>query len=128
MCGWSVYYSNQSGVLLTVKKQQSKAEIRAHLEREMSLFERDGGMVTKVPRGISGNDATQATAPSTRRLFLEPSVKRTHVPEVVAAIEARRKEKLVHKSRPVLNRKPRRKQKTIYDDFGEAVRTVWVEE
>ncbi len=111
-----------------MKKQQSKAEIRAHLEREMSLYERDGGTVTKVPRGISGNDATQPTAPGTRRLFLEPSAKRTHVPEVVAAIEARRKEKLVHKPRPALNRAPKRRQKTIYDDFGEAIRTVWVEE
>ena len=111
-----------------MKKQKSKAEIRAHLEREMSLYERDGGTVTEIPRGISGNDAMQANAPSTRRLFLEPSAKRTHVPEVVAAIEARRRGKPTHKPRSVLNRAPKRKQKTIYDDFGEAIRTVWVEE
>jgi hypothetical protein len=111
-----------------VKKLQTKAEIRAHLEQEMHQFEQGGGSVTEVPRGISGNDATQSSPSHTRGLFLEPSVKRTHVPEVIAAIEARRKDKLVHKPKAKPQRTPKRRRKIIYDDFGEAVRTVWVEE
>ena len=111
-----------------MKKLLSKAEIRAHLQQEMDLFERDGGRVTKIPRGISGHDKTDTPAPNTHRLFLEPRVKRTHIPEVIAAIEARRKEKLKHKPTPKPRLQHKRRRKTIYDDFGEALRTVWVDD
>ena len=116
------------GTCFAVKKLQTKAEIRAHLEQEMQLYEQDGGRVTEIPRGISGNDATGNSTSHTGRLFLEPSVKRTHVPEVIAAIEARRKDKLVHKPKSKPQRTSRRRRKTIYDDFGEALRTVWVDD
>jgi hypothetical protein len=112
----------------TVKKLQSKAEIRAHLEQEMDLFERTGGRITKIPRGISGHNKTDISAPHTHKLFLEPSVKRTQIPEVVAAIEARRREQLIHKPAAKPRRPFKRRRKTIYDDFGEALRTVWVDE
>ncbi|MEH6581718.1 MAG: hypothetical protein V7754_07260 [Halioglobus sp.] len=111
-----------------MKKIQSKAEIRALLEQEMDSYMQDGGKVDEIPRGISGRDAQDTGALNTRSLFLEPSSKRTHVPEVIAAIEARRKAKLVHKPAAKPLRKNKRRQKTIYDDFGEALRTVWVEE
>jgi SutA RNAP-binding domain len=111
-----------------LKKLQTKAEIRAHLEQEIALFEAGGGAVTEVPLGLSGHDALASSPPHTRRLFLEPTVTRTHVPEVVAAIEARRNEKLTHKPNPKTRRESKRRQKTIYDDFGEALRTVWVDE
>lgn len=111
-----------------MKKVISKAEIRAHLEQEIHLFERDGGSITNIPTGLSGNDPMAPSSPPNRRLFLEPSVKRTHVPEVVAAIEARRKEKLNHKPRSNPVKRSKRRRKTIYDDFGEAVRNIWVDE
>jgi hypothetical protein len=111
-----------------VKKPPSKADIRAHLAREMERFEQKGGTVTKVPRGISGRDALEAGSQHTGRLFLEPSTKRTHVPEVIAAIEARRKARLKHKPTPKPRLPPKRRKKTIYDDFGEPLRTVWVED
>jgi hypothetical protein len=109
-----------------LKKIISKEEIRAHLELEMSKFEQGGGTVTEIPRGLSGRDALDNSIPATRRLFLEPTEKRTLIPEVVAAIESRRKDKPVHKPK---SRTPlKRRRKTIYDDFGEPLRTVWVEE
>ena len=111
-----------------MKKLETKADIRAHLEQEIANFEAQGGSVTEVPLGISGHDALATSPPHTRRLFLEPTVSRTQVPEVVAAIEARRKERLKHKPSLRTKPQPRRRQKTIYDDFGEPLRTVWVEE
>ena len=111
-----------------VKTPKSKAEIRAALEREMAHFEKGGGHVTQVPRGISGKDALEPVNPQTRRLFLEPSSKRTLVPEVVAAIESRRKQKLKRTPAPKTSRLPKPRRKTIYDDFGEPLRRVWVEE
>jgi SutA-like transcriptional regulator len=111
-----------------LKKIISKAEIRADLELEISQFEQGGGSVTQIPRGLSGRDALDNSIPATKRLFLEPTEKRTLVPEVVAAIESRRKEKPVHKPSPKPSTKLRRRRKTIYDDFGEPLRTVWVEE
>jgi hypothetical protein len=121
----NLFYSDR---YVDMKKIISKAEIRADLEQEIDLFEQGGGSITEVPRGISGQDPLVSNAPPARRLFLEPTEKRTHVPEVVAAIEARRKEKLNHKPSPKLPKQSRRRQKTIYDDFGEVVRTVWVDE
>jgi hypothetical protein len=49
------------------------------------------------------------------------------VPEVVAAIEARRIHKLRHKPR-FKSRTPSPQRKIIYDDFGEPLRRVWQEE
>lgn len=112
----------------TVKKTLSKADIRALMEQEVNDFMSSGGEVKEIPRGISGQDAAAPATPHTRSLFLEPSAKRTHVPEVIAAIEARRKKKPVHTPNPGPRKQARRKRKTIYDDFGEPVRKVWVEE
>jgi len=109
-----------------VKKPPSKAEIRAQLEREMALFKQDGGAITEIPRGLSGRDALENSSHPTQRLFLEPSSKRTHLPEVIAAIEARRKAKPKPTPKPRLREKRRRK--TIYDDFGEPLRKVWVDD
>lgn len=111
-----------------VKKLISKADIRAEMEAEINRFQSEGGEVTEVPLGLSGRDKFDNSPPPTPGLFLEPTVKRTHVPEVIAAIEARRKEKLKHKSSTASQKQTRRKRKTIYDDFGEPLRTVWVED
>ena len=111
-----------------VKKLISKADIRAEMEAEINRFKKDGGEVTEVPRGLSGRDRLDNSPPPVPGLFLEPTVKRTHVPEVIAAIEARRKDKLKHTPSPAPKKQTRRRQKTIYDDFGEPLRTVWIED
>jgi len=111
-----------------VKKIITKAEIRAHLERDMTRFLDKGGHIEKIPRGISGRDEGQSMMLPSRSLFIEPSLERTPVPEVVAAIEARRKAKLKRTPAAKRSRGPQRRRKTLYDDFGEPLRRVWVDE
>ncbi|QFU76219.1 hypothetical protein EY643_11415 [Halioglobus maricola] len=111
-----------------MKKPASKADIRAQLEQETERFLSGGGNVENIPQGISGKDPTDAPLFLNRRLFIEPSAPRTLVPEVVAAIEARRKEKLKRSPAPKRSRLPRPRRKVIYDDFGEPLRKVWVED
>jgi len=111
-----------------LKKPVSKADIRNQLQQETEYFLKRGGNVESVPQGISGKEPGDAPLFLNRRLFLEPRTKRTLVPEVVAAIEARRKEKFTHKPQRKGSRLPQPRRKTIYDDFGEPVRKVWVDE
>ena len=110
-----------------MKKPVSKSDIRDELQQETERFLQQGGQVESIPRGISGKDPGDAPLFLNRRLFVEPRTKRTPVPEVVAAIEARRKEKFMRKPQRKRSRLPP-KRKTIYDDFGEPLRRVWVEE
>lgn len=112
-----------------MKKPVSKAEIRAELERETQRFLKHGGEVENVPQGTSGKDPGDPPLFLNRTLFVEPKTQRTLVPDVVAAIEARRQAKL-KRNAPSRKRKhlTRPRHKVIYDDFGEPLRKVWVEE
>jgi hypothetical protein len=110
-----------------VKKSVSKADIRDELKQETERFLRRGGRVETIPTGTSGKDPDDPPLFLNRRLFIEPKTPRTLVPEVVAAIEARRKDKF--KRKPTRKRSiPPPRRKTIYDDFGEPLRRVWVED
>jgi len=111
-----------------LKKPVSKADMREALEEEMQRFLKQGGDVETVPRGVSGKDPGDAPLFLNRRLFIEPSEPRTQIPEVIAAIDARRK--LKSQRRPVHKRTrlPQPRRKVIYDDFGEPLRKVWVDE
>lgn len=114
-----------------MKKLETKAELRAALERETSRFLARGGEVEAVPQGTSGKDPLAAPLYLTRRLFLEPRSERTLVPEVVAAIEARRRALLKRGGTSAKTRNKRRnlpRRKVVYDDFGEPLRRIWVEE
>jgi len=111
-----------------VKKLVSKADLRADLEEAMERYLNKGGEVEAVPQGISGTDPLSAPAYMTRRLFVEPRSERTLVPEVVAAIEARRQANLKRKPKPKSSRLPKQRRKTIYDDFGEPLRRIWTED
>jgi len=111
-----------------VKKLPSKAELRAALDSEIQRFLQQGGEVEAVPQGLSGKDPLAAPLYLTRRLFLEPRVERTLVPEVVAAIEQRRKALLKRNPGPKPSRRPQPRRRTLYDDFGEPLRRVWVED
>jgi hypothetical protein len=110
-----------------LKKPVSKADLRAKLDQETARFLRRGGSVDKIPQGISGKEPGEPPVFLNRRLFIEPKTSRTPVPEVVAAIEARRNEKRQRKTTATRRvRRPRRK--VIYDDFGEPVRRVWIDD
>ena len=111
-----------------MKKPVTKAELRAELERETERFLKRGGRVENVPRGTSGKDPSDPPLFLNRRLFVEPRSKRTLVPEVVAAIEERRKQKLKRKQPRKRSRLPQPRRKVIYDDFGEPLRKVWVDD
>jgi hypothetical protein len=111
-----------------VEKPPSKADIRDQLEREMARFLREGGSVQKIPRGQSGREPGEKPPQATRGLFSEPPATRTLVPEVVAAIEERRRALLKRTPQPKRKRRPEPRRKTIYDDFGEPLRRVWVED
>ena len=112
----------------SLKKPLSKEQIRAELERETQLFLQAGGSVDKIPRGISGTNPGEAPLFLNRRLFIEPRPQRTLVPEVVAAIEARRKKKPRRKTAAKRQRLPQPRCKVTYDDFGEPLRKTWIEE
>ena len=110
-----------------MKKPVSKADIRDKLRRQTERFLRQGGDVNKIPQGASGKDASDPPLFLNRQLFAEPKVTRTPVPEVVAAIESRRRHK--HRHKPAVKTKATRpKRKIIYDDFGEPLRKIWLDE
>jgi hypothetical protein len=111
-----------------LKKPVSKSDIRDELQEEMDRFLKQGGQVESIPRGISGKDPGDAPLFLNRSLFIEPRAQRTPVPDVVAAIEARRKEKFTHKPQRKGSRLPQPRRKIIYDDFGEPLRKIWVDE
>ncbi|MEZ5501443.1 MAG: hypothetical protein R3E50_01860 [Halioglobus sp.] len=110
-----------------MKKPVSKADIRSELQEETERFLRQGGRVDKIPQGISGKNPGDPPLFLNRRLFVEPKTPRTLVPEVVAAIEARRTQKYRRKPQP-RGRLPRPRRKVSYDDYGEPLRKVWLEE
>jgi hypothetical protein len=111
-----------------VKKLETKDDLREKLNREMKRFLKTGGNVEEVPQGLSGKNPGDSPVFLNKRLFIEPRASRTPVPEVVAAIEARRKERFKHTPTAKHSRKPKPRSKVIYDDFGEPLRKVWVDE
>jgi hypothetical protein len=106
-----------------MKKPESKADLRASLEQAMRRYLHEGGEIESVPPGVSGRDGDGPLRPP-RDLFIEPRAERTQITEVIAALDARRRKK--QEPRRKARRKPRRK--TIYDDFGEPLRRVWVDD
>ena len=83
---------------------------------------RQGGEIQQVPTGVSGRDNPLESL--RMPLFNEPKVSRTPIPEVLEAMDARRQKKPTVKKPS----KPGPIEKTIYDDFGEPIRKVWVDE
>ncbi|HEY6130832.1 MAG TPA: hypothetical protein VIV27_02380 [Halioglobus sp.] len=105
----------------------SKADIRDELIQETEHFLQGGGSVSEIPQGVSGRDSGDSPQFHNRRLFVEPKSPRTLIPEVVAAIEARRLEKFRRKPQRK-SRLPNPRRKIIYDDFGEPLRRIWQED
>jgi hypothetical protein len=105
----------------TVKKFPTKADLRIELQNRIDDYTRQGGEIDQIPRGLSGrlnpNESLQTP------LFDGPKTNRTPIPEVVAALDSRQKKPGTKKSA-----EKKRREKVIYDDFGEPLRKVWVEE
>ena len=99
------------------------------MAQEVALFLRHGGHVQRIATGLSGRDPGDSRPLPTQSLFIpSAATTRTPVPEVIAAIEARRKSMLIKNTPKTSRRVSKRQRKTIYDDFGEPLRRVWVEE
>ena len=111
-----------------LKKTVSKADERARLQQEMEGFLKRGGGVGRIATGVSGKDPADPPLYLNRRLFVEPPLPRTPIPEVVAAIEARRALKPRRGAVRNKSRLPKPRRKIIYDDFGEPLRKVWIDE
>lgn len=108
----------------SMKKIPTKADVRKVLEAEVRAYIASGGCVNQVPPGQSGKDATQPEHRTMREIFTGPKQERTPLDHVVAELQSRRQSSTTPKSKP----KARPKKKVIYDDFGEPLRTIWVEE
>lgn len=106
-----------------MNKRPTKADTRQELEAQVAEFLHKGGTIEQIKSGASG----LVDGAYHRNSFVHglPKQARTPVPEVVAAIDARRHSKTSQTSH-TFSKHPRKK--TIYDDFGEPVREVWVQE
>lgn len=104
-------------------RPRSKSDLRSDLSRDVAAFLSKGGTIAEHAPGETALEAR--VAPLHTPLFSEPKGERTPVDDVVAALEERRRQRF---KRPVgrrRERKPTPRKKIIYDDFGEALRTVW---
>lgn len=104
-----------------MKKFPTKADLRTELKNQIDDYTRQGGEINQVPRGLSGriNPNKSLQTP----LFDGPKTNRTPIPEIVAALDLRQKKTGAKKPA-----EKRRREKVIYDDFGEPLRKVWVDE
>lgn len=105
-----------------MKKIPTKADLRVELQRQMNNYARLGGEIQQIPTGISGRENPNESLKTP--LFNEPKTDRTPVPEVVAALDSRRS----HNTTKKKTEKPIPQEKIIYDDFGEPLRKVWVDQ
>lgn len=104
-----------------MKRNRTKKDIQAELDAEVAAFLSHGGEISVVERGQSGLPHDKPWINPFKSAENEKSQDRTPVPDVVAAIDARKQ------SRKKTTPKPRKKPEKVWimDDFGEPVRWVW---
>jgi hypothetical protein len=103
-----------------MKPARTKKDIQADLERQVQAYLSHGGNIDQVERGQSGLNHEKPWINPFKSTESEKSPSRTPVPDVVAAIDARKNAK---KKPPPKRRRP--EKVWILDDFGEPVRWVW---
>lgn len=99
-----------------------KDRLREKLRRQTEAFVARGGQIDRVAPGVSGRGDALRPPPATH-FSSGPRQVRTPIPEVVAAIELRRKQKSITRSATGRTNKPQRT--LVYDDFGEPLRWEW---
>jgi len=106
--------------MIFMKVVRTKKDIQADLEAQIQAYLTHGGNIKEVERGKSGLSHEKPWINPFKTGESEKAPSRTPIPDVVAAIDARKqaKKKPVHK-----RRKP--EKVWILDDFGEPVRWVW---
>ncbi len=108
-----------------MKPDQDKDHLRSQIEEQVRAYLEHGGAVNAVAPGVSGRDATEPQPSGFRSFTPRPREERTYVPEVVAAIESRRRKPKPPKGKT--RGKPDLVKRAVYDDFGEPLRWEWVE-
>lgn len=109
---------------MTLEKPPTKAELRKKLQSAVDSYIQEGGEIHEIPRGLSGREGNNGLLETP--LFDSPKNSRTYVTELIANIESRRRTPARPASKSPASKKPR--QKTLYDDFGEPIRKIWVDE
>lgn len=104
-----------------IKPTKTRRQLHQELVEQINEFLNNGGQVNEVPRGLSGRP--DANGPLISIFEGTNQEDRTPLPEVVAAIEARKKPQLTAKPK-----KQRPRKRVILDDFGQPLRWEWVEE
>ena len=109
-----------------IKKPPNKQQLSSRIASETQRYLKKGQDIHVIPKGVSSrDDAKTPLKPETWQLQTT-SQERTYIPEVVETLEKRRaidKPVATQKSK---TRKPRKR--LIYDDFGEPLRWVWVDD
>ncbi|MAY42276.1 MULTISPECIES: hypothetical protein [unclassified Neptuniibacter] len=107
------------------KKRTSKSELRDQLNAEVAQFLKKGGEIEQVEMGESA--LIDGRYNQHKSSLDRPSPQeRTPVHGLLSAIDSRRKKKASPSKNSTRLKTP--KEKVIYDDFGDPVRTIWVDE
>tara|TARA_E500000075_G_C6841105_1_gene245159 strand:- start:244 stop:582 length:339 start_codon:yes stop_codon:yes gene_type:complete len=103
----------------------SKKSIRKAIVAKTQDYLSSGGSIEKISLGESGRNTNE---PRPRPVFTmgEASGSKTCLIDVVATIDARKVK--TNKSKLLTRTKSGRHKKLIYDDFGEPLREVWINE
>ena len=109
-----------------MKKPPTKQDMRERLKKQVAAFLSDGGEVKALKTGESAYDRS-SIPPTTPPIFEARKAERTPLNDVIAALDARRAEKRSRK-KMVRRRTPKRRRQVVYDDFGEPLRVIWIEE
>lgn len=105
-------------------ERSSKKSIRGDIRRKTEEFLSRGGEIKKHERGETGEPADK---PRAKSVFVsnQPRQTRTYINDVVSAVDSRKKKPTKSKPKPTTKR---RRKKVVYDDFGEPLREVWVDD
>ncbi|MGB1238807.1 MAG: hypothetical protein ACPG4U_11395 [Pseudomonadales bacterium] len=104
-------------------KRPSKSDIRTSLNAEIQAFIDKGGEVRVFDQGESA--LVNGKYDRNQFVYGYPKQERTPLDTAMNAIDNR---KASSTSKAKAQPKLRRRKKVIYDDFGEPLREVWVEE
>jgi hypothetical protein len=102
----------------------SKRQLREQLRRQTEAFISRGGKVQSVTQGQSGLPSSAAGRSSSELFAGAGRQSRTSVNDALEALAQRRQAAKTTQPKPRLQRR----KKVVYDDFGEPLREVWVEE
>ena len=105
-----------------MNRRPTKKQLRQQLNQDMEDYLSHGGEVVSAQRGESA--LVNGKLDDRRTGFEQPKQERTRLDEQMQAVDARKKPQKPENNK---GRIKRPHKKTIYDDFGEPIREVWVD-